>query len=190
MTTAAGIWDESNQRCTLLFDTLVTTDSTRLGRMNKSAIFGAGTEAETCIVVAGPVTAILALQSLARDSELLWRTTLEVYESFNVIHSELKTLHGLNTSEGMEGEAFESSQFSALVGNSYGLWSMLSGREIIQADQFAACGSGREFALGALGALSFSGAIEAKHALLKALAVSAMYDKNTGSETSLWKSHA
>jgi ATP-dependent HslUV protease, peptidase subunit HslV len=184
MTTIVGIWDKVTRRSYLGFDNLVTTAHTRLGTCNKSAVLHVGEKYETCIAMAGPVTAILAVQSLAKDSELLWRTTLEVYESLNSIHNDLKTLHGLNVSEGGEDEPFESSQFQAVIGNCHGLWTALSQREVVQADWSAACGSGHEFALGALHALG-SG-IDPKVALQRALSAAACYDKDTGNEVTLW----
>jgi ATP-dependent protease HslVU (ClpYQ) peptidase subunit len=102
------------------------------------------------------------------------------------IHGELRDHHGLRVVEDAENDAYESSQFQALIANRYGLWKMLSCREIIPIETFAAIGSGREFAIGAVEALGIQ---NPESTLRRSISIASAYDLATGGEIRLWQSH-
>jgi ATP-dependent protease HslVU (ClpYQ) peptidase subunit len=82
-----------------------------------------------------------------------------------------------------EDDAFESSQYQAIIANAYGMWMMLSTRELIPVDTLCAIGSGRELAIGVVEGM---GMLDPEATIKRALAVASQYDKSTGKEMELW----
>ena len=74
---------------------------------------------------------------------------MEVYETFRRLHPVLKEQGYLNPKED-EDDPYESSQITALIVNSSGIYGVYSYREVFDYDRFWGIGSGRNFALGAM----------------------------------------
>ena len=74
---------------------------------------------------------------------------MEVYETFRRLHPILKEQGYLNPKED-EDDPYESSQITALIVNSTGIYGVYSYREVFDYDRFWGIGSGRNFALGAM----------------------------------------
>ncbi|HEX8399235.1 MAG TPA: hypothetical protein VF644_17505 [Pyrinomonadaceae bacterium] len=74
----------------------------------------------------------------------------EIFQTYLDIHTILKEEYFINTSEGNEGDEYESSQIDALIANSNGIFGMYTWREVYEFEKFWALGSGKSYALGAL----------------------------------------
>lgn len=186
MTTVVGIRKKGVSH--LAADTLLTSGETRLGNAEKlietDSISATSQETyTTCIGVAGPATCLLALRLILKESKYEWATTIDVYENMLALHGELRENHGLRVNE--DGNPFEDSHFQALVANKYGLWKVLSFREVIPVEHLGSIGTGREFALGALEAL---GSQDPEAAMRRALSIASHYDLQTSGEPNLWSS--
>jgi len=72
-----------------------------------------------------------------------------IFETFRKLHPILKEECFLNPKEDEE-DPYESSQITALIANSRGIFAIYSMREVFEYTQFWAIGSGNEFALGAM----------------------------------------
>jgi ATP-dependent protease HslVU (ClpYQ) peptidase subunit len=92
-----------------------------------------------------------ALSSLPPD-ELRLGSRDEVFDTFLKLHPKLKEQFFLNPKED-EADPYESSQYTVLIANAYGLFGVYSYREVFEFDRFWAIGSGRAFALGAMHAV-------------------------------------
>ena len=75
-----------------------------------------------------------------------------LFDTFTRLHPQLKDRFFLNTKE-HDTDPYESSQFSILVANAYGVFGVESYREVFEFQRFWAIGSGRRFALGAMHAV-------------------------------------
>ena len=75
-----------------------------------------------------------------------------LFETFLRLHPVLKERFFLNTKE-QDSDPYESSQFSILLANRYGIFGVESYREVFEFERFWAIGSGRRFALGAMHAV-------------------------------------
>lgn len=183
MTTIVGIRREQHKEVWIGSDTLLSSPGLRLGKLSKTAITNQGTEDETCIAIAGPSTAILAVQDILAEHDYPdWSTTLAVYRNMLGIHCTMRDHHGLRVVE-QEDDPFESSQFQAIIGNRHGLWMMLSNREIIPVNTLCAIGTGRELAIGVAEGM---GMMDPEATIKRALMVASQYDKSTGKEVELW----
>jgi ATP-dependent protease HslVU (ClpYQ) peptidase subunit len=183
MTTIVGIRREQHKEVWVGSDTLLTSPGLRLGKMSKTALVNAGTDNETCIAIAGPATAILAVQDILSELQLDdWSTTLAVYRNMLAIHCQMRDHHGLITTE-HEDDTFESSQFQSIVANSHGMWMTLNSREVIPVVNLCAIGSGREIAIGVVEGM---GMLDPEATIKRALMVASQYDKSTGKEAEIW----
>jgi ATP-dependent protease HslVU (ClpYQ) peptidase subunit len=72
-----------------------------------------------------------------------------IFETFRKLHPILKEECFLNPKEDEE-DPYESSQITALIANSSGIFAIYSMREVFEYTQYWAIGSGHEFALGAM----------------------------------------
>ena len=89
-----------------------------------------------------------ALNSLAPE-ELLLGSRDQVFDTFLRLHPKLKDTFYLNTKE-EDADPYESSQFTALIANTSGIYGVYSYREVFEFDRFWGIGTGRAFALGAM----------------------------------------
>ena len=132
-------------------DSLVTFGDTRLGpgyeandklfKVGDSWIGMAGTTAHFPVLRR-------ALAALPPD-ELKLHSRDEVFDTFLKIHPRLKEFFYLNTKE-EDADPYESSQFTALIANTSGIYGVYSYREVFEFDRFWGIGTGRAFALGAM----------------------------------------
>jgi ATP-dependent HslUV protease, peptidase subunit HslV len=132
-------------------DTLVTFGDTRLGhgyeqndklfRVGESWVGMSGTTAHFPVLRR-------ALNGLTPD-ELKLGSRDEVFDTFLRLHPKLKDNFFLNTKE-EDSDPYESSQFTALIANTTGIYGVYSYREVFEFDRFWGIGTGRAFALGAM----------------------------------------
>lgn len=78
-----------------------------------------------------------------------WKNTEEIFETFNQMHSHLKSFSYLN-SLALDYVPFESSDFGILVINSFGIFEVDYIRTVRHYSCFSAIGTGEEYALGAI----------------------------------------
>ena len=134
-------------------DGLTTFGDTRLARSYKGEhdkILGI---AGSWIGICGSSAHHLVVQSaFSKLEDIRLSSRMEVYETFRRLHPILKEHAFLNPKE-EEGDPYESSQITALIANSSGIYGVYSYREVFEFDRVWAAGSGRNFALGAMHAL-------------------------------------
>jgi ATP-dependent protease HslVU (ClpYQ) peptidase subunit len=134
-------------------DGLTTFGDTRLARSYKGEHDKILSIAGSKIGICGSSAHHLVLQSaFSRLEDIRLGSRMEVYETFRRLHPILKEHAFLNTKED-EGDPYESSQITALIANSTGIYGVYSYREVFEFDRVWAAGSGRNFALGAMHAL-------------------------------------
>ena len=148
MTTCVVV--RKNNQIAVAADTLVIFGDTRLARTyeENNKILQVG---DSYVTLVGSAAHFPVMRKLLTDmgDACLLRTRLEVFETFGAVHQILKDRYFLNTKE-EEDDPYESSQITALVANSHGIFGVYSYREVFSFDRFWAIGSGRNFALGAM----------------------------------------
>ena len=185
MTTIVGI-RQKNGEFFLGADTQLSSPGAMLGNLHKIVQYAdEKSNMTTLIGIAGSATAILAIQDLLDSDAYTFDSTINVYRSALAMHLSMREHHGLVIEEEFH-TPFESMQCQMLIANKAGMWTVLSSREVIPVETFAAIGSGREFALGALEVL---GVRDGHNYVTRALEISAKYDKDTGSKTTIWGSN-
>ena len=141
---------KKNGEIAIASDALVTFGETRLphGYEVNEKIFRVG---ESYIGLAGSTAhfAVLAeaLRGLGDDCKLGSR--MQVFSTFQRLHAVLKEKYFLNPKED-ESDPYESSQITAVIANTSGIYGVYSYREVFSFDKFWGIGSGRNFALGAM----------------------------------------
>ena len=134
-------------------DSLTTFGTTRLAPAYDRSPEKVLAYRDSFIGVAGSAAHQLVLENvLARNPELNLHGKAGVYESFRRLHPILKDEAFLNPKE-EEDDPYESSQMTAMIANSSGIFAVYSMREVFEFDRFWAIGSGRDFALGAMWAM-------------------------------------
>ena len=148
MTTLVAV--KKNGTVAIAADSLTTFGDTRLGRQYKG-------EHDKIIEIAGSYIGLcgssahhLVLSALLpKLEEVRLGNRMEVYETFRRLHPLLKEQGYLNPKED-EDDPYESSQITALIVNSSGIYGVYSYREVFDYERFWGIGSGRNFALGAM----------------------------------------
>lgn len=141
---------KKNGKAVIAADSLTTFGATRLSPTydalyDKVQLFG-----DSYVSIAGSAAHHLVLESILKgETDLNFNGKIQIYSSFNKIHSLLKDDHFLNPKE-EEDDPYESSQLSAVIANKTGIYAVYSMREVFEFNRFWAIGSGREFALGAM----------------------------------------
>lgn len=131
-------------------DTLTTFGDTRLSHPYKRAHDKILRFHGSWIAVCGSSAHHLVLENIfAGMKELKLGDRAEIFETFRKIHPILKEKCFLNPKE-EDDDPYESSQITALIANSTGIYGVYSYREVFDYDRFWAAGSGRNFALGAM----------------------------------------
>ncbi len=134
-------------------DGLTTFGDTRLARSYKGEHDKILCIAGSWIGICGSSAHHLVVQSaFSKLEDIRLGSRMEVYETFRRLHPILKEHAFLNPKE-EEGDPYESSQITALIANSSGIYGVYSYREVFEFDRVWAAGSGRNFALGAMHAL-------------------------------------
>lgn len=168
-------------------DSLTTFGDTRLGRSYKGehdkilqiagSLIGVCGSSAHHLVLASCLTQ-LAEQSGETAGALKLGSRQEVYETFRRLHPILKEHAYLNPKED-EDDPYESSQITALIANSSGIYGVYSLREVFEFDRFWSIGSGRNFALGAMHS-SFQGARSAAKIAEIGVAAGIEFDSASG----------
>jgi ATP-dependent HslUV protease, peptidase subunit HslV len=131
-------------------DSLVTFGDTRLsqGYEANRKIIEVG---DSFITLAGTAAHFPVMKKLLTEmnEECRLSTRDEVFQTFSKVHSILKDNYFLNPKEDEE-DPYESSQLTALIANSHGIFGVYSLREVFSFERFWAIGSGKSFALGAM----------------------------------------
>ena len=131
-------------------DSLTTFGTTRLAPAYDRSPEKIVAYRDSFIGVAGSAAHQLVLENiLLRNPNLELHGKAAVYESFRKLHPILKEEAFLNPKE-EEDDPYESSQMTAMIANSSGIFAVYSMREVFEFDRFWAIGSGRDFALGAM----------------------------------------
>ena len=160
-------------------DGLTTFGDTRLARSYKGEHDKILSIAGSWIGICGSSAHHLVLQSaFSRLEEIRLGSRMEVYETFRRLHPILKEHAFLNTKED-EDDPYESSQITALIANSSGIYGVYSYREVFEFDRVWAAGSGRNFALGAMHAL-YDGELPAARIAEAGVAAGIEFDTSSG----------
>jgi ATP-dependent HslUV protease subunit HslV len=160
-------------------DSLVTFGDTRLahGYEANEKLFKVG---ESWVGMSGTTAHFpvlrRALSSLTPD-ELKLGSRDEVFDTFLRLHPKLKDTFYLNTKE-EDSDPYESSQFTALIANTAGIFGVYSYREVFEFDRFWGIGTGRGFALGAMYA-AYDKAKTAKEIAEIGVRAGCEFDKNS-----------
>ena len=131
-------------------DSLTTFGDTRLGRQYKGEHDKILHIRDSDIGIGGSSAHHLVLENvLSKFENLRLGSRAEVFETFRQLHPVLKEQCYLNPKED-EDDPYESSQITAIIANSSGIYGVYSYREVFDYDRFWGIGSGRNFALGAM----------------------------------------
>lgn len=148
MTTIVAV--RKNGRAAIAADTLTTFGNTRLPAeldASHDKILHCG---GSYIGVCGSAAHHLVLANLlGRMPDLQLSGKAAIFETFRKLHPVLKEECFLNPKEDEE-DPYESSQITALIANSSGIYGIYSMREVFEYTQYWAIGSGHEYALGAM----------------------------------------
>lgn len=135
---------------TIAADTLTTFGNTRLPAAMDSSHDKILHIGDSYIGVCGSAAHHLVLASLLNKMpDVQLNSKAAIFETFRKLHPVLKEECFLNPKEDEE-DPYESSQITALIANSSGLYAIFSMREVFEYTQFWAIGSGHEFSLGAM----------------------------------------
>jgi len=141
---------KKNGMAAIAADSLTTFGDTRLGRQYKGEHDKILEIGGSWIGLCGSSAHHLVLSALLPKLEdIRLGSRMEVYETFRRLHPVLKEQGYLNPKED-EDDPYESSQITALIVNSSGIYGVYSYREVFDYDRFWGIGSGRNFALGAM----------------------------------------
>ena len=160
-------------------DGLTTFGDTRLPRSYKG-------EHDKILDIAGSKIGIcgssahhlVLLSAFSKLEEVKLGSRMEVYETFRRLHPILKEHAFLNPKED-EDDPYESSQITALIANSTGIYGVYSYREVFEFDRVWSAGSGRSFALGAMHAL-YDGPLTAAEIAKAGVAAGIEFDTSSG----------
>ncbi len=148
MTTIVAV--RKNGYAAIAADTLTTFGNTRLHALQDASHDKILRIGDSYVGVCGSAAHHLVLSSLlAKSPDVQLTSKAAIFETFRKLHPILKEECFLNPKEDEE-DPYESSQITALIANSRGIFAIYSMREVFEYTQFWAIGSGNEFALGAM----------------------------------------
>jgi len=148
MTTIVAV--RKNGIVAIAADTLTTFGNTRLPAAMDSSHDKILHIGDSYAGICGSAAHHLVLANLlGKLPEVKLNSKGEIFETFRKLHPVLKEECFLNPKEDEE-DPYESSQITALIINSSGLFGIFSMREVFEYTQYWAIGSGHEFALGAM----------------------------------------
>ena len=168
-----------NNEVAIAADSLTTFGDTRLpaqfDRASDKIVHFRGTYIGLC----GSAAHQLVFESLlAKHSDLDFSNKRAIFETFRKLHPILKEQHFLNPKE-EDDDPYESTQVTAVIANSSGIFGVYSMREVFEYTQFWAVGTGREFAIGAM--YSLYDRLPTAEAVARAgIEAGATFDKNSG----------
>ncbi|HUH95630.1 MAG TPA: MFS transporter [Casimicrobiaceae bacterium] len=168
-----------NNEIAIAADSLTTFGDTRLSAEFDRIYDKIVRYKDTYVGLCGSAAHQLVFESLlAQHKDLDFGSKPAIFETFRKLHPILKDQHFLNPKE-EEDDPYESTQITALIANSKGIFGVYSMREVFEYTQYWAVGSGREFAIGAMHALY--GRLRTATAVAKAgVEAGATFDKNSG----------
>ncbi|MFZ2162173.1 MAG: MFS transporter [Sideroxyarcus sp.] len=148
MTTIVAV--RKNGYAAIAADTLTTFGNTRLHAAQDASHDKILRIGDSFVGVCGSAAHHLVLSSLlAKTPDVKLNSKEAIFETFRKLHPILKEECFLNPKEDEE-DPYESSQITALIANSSGIFAIYSMREVFEYTQYWAIGSGHEFALGAM----------------------------------------
>ncbi len=148
MTTIVAV--RKNGYAAIAADTLTTFGNTRLHATQDASHDKILRIGDSYIGVCGSAAHHLVLTSLlAKTPDVQLNSKATIFETFRKLHPILKEECFLNPKEDEE-DPYESSQITALIANTNGIFAIYSMREVFEYTRFWAIGSGHEFALGAM----------------------------------------
>jgi len=176
MTTIVAV--KKNGIVAIAADTLTTFGNTRLQAAQDASHDKILHIGDSFIGVCGSAAHHLVLASLlARTPSVELNSKAAIFETFRKLHPALKEECFLNPKED-EDDPYESSQITALIVNSTGIYGIYSMREVFEYTQFWAIGSGHEFSLGAMH-LAYSLYDNANDIARAGVEAGIAYDKNS-----------
>jgi ATP-dependent HslUV protease, peptidase subunit HslV len=166
-------------------DSLTTFGDTRLSAVHDRSFDKVVRFRDSYIGLCGSAAHQLVFESLmAKHPDLDFSHRAAIFETFRKLHPILKEQHFLNPKE-EEDDPYESTQITALIANTSGIFGVYSMREVFEYTQFWAAGSGREFALGAMNALYPR--LKTAEAVARAgIDAGAVFDKNSALPLTLY----
>ena len=183
MTTVVVV--RKNNEVAIAADSLTTFGDTRLSaqydRTSDKIVQFRGNYIGLC----GSAAHQLVFESLlAKHDDLDFSNKRAIFETFRKLHPILKEQHFLNPKE-EEDDPYESTQVTAVIANSSGIFGVYSMREVFEYTQYWAVGTGREFALGAM--YSLYERLSSAEAVARAgIEAGATFDKNSGLPMTLY----
>ena len=142
-------------------DSLSTFGDTRMGARDDACWDKIFESHGSFFSISGSAAHDLVLQSLLKKVKAVgFDSRMAIFESFRKLHPKLKEDFFLKTDED-EDDPYESSQITALIANSSGIYGVFSLREVYEYQRFWAIGSGRDFAIGAMNAVYDDPALDA-----------------------------
>lgn len=148
MTTIVAV--RKNGIAAIAADTLTTFGNTRLHASRDASHDKILQIGDSHVGICGSAAHHLVLANLlAKMPEVQLNSKAAIFETFRKLHPVLKEECFLNPKEDEE-DPYESSQITALIANSSGIYAIYSMREVFEYTQFWAIGSGHEYALGAM----------------------------------------
>ena len=141
MTTIVAV--KKNGYAVIAADTLTTFGNTRLHASKDASHDKILHIADSYVGVCGSAAHHLVLSSLlAKTPDVQLNSKAAIFETFRKLHPILKEECFLNPKEDEE-DPYESSQITALIANSSGIFGIYSMREVFEYTKFWAIGSGR-----------------------------------------------
>jgi len=183
MTTLVAV--RKNDEIVIAADSLTTFGDTRLPADFDSSFDKIVRHKGTYVGLCGSAAHQLVFQSLlAKHDDLDFSGKSAIFETFRKLHPILKEQHFLNPKE-EEDDPYESTQITALVANTHGIFGVYSMREVFEYTKFWAIGSGREFALGAMHT-QFTRMKTAAAVATVGIEAGATFDRNSGLPMTLY----
>lgn len=113
------------------------------------------------------------------ESEIKLDSSLDIFRTWNRLHSVLKERYYLMAEEDKE-DALESSRMDVLIANPHGIFGVAAHRTVQEFSRFYSYGSGSDYALGALYACYDRPGWDAKKIARYAIDAAAEFDDGTG----------
>ena len=183
MTTIVAV--RKNGYAAIAADTLTTFGNTRLHATQDASHDKILCIGNSYIGVCGSAAHHLVLSSLlAKTPDVQLNSKAAIFETFRKLHPILKEECFLNPKEDEE-DPYESSQITALIANSHGIFAIYSMREVFEYTQFWAIGSGHEFSLGAMH-LAYARYDDASDIARAGVDAGIAFDKNSAAPITLY----
>ncbi|MDR1530186.1 MAG: MFS transporter [Burkholderiales bacterium] len=176
---------KKNNEIVIAADSLCTFGDTKLSAAYDHSPEKILRHQDSYIALCGSAAHQLVFENLLKQNTLDLSSRNAIFESFCMLHPQLKEQHFLNPKE-EDNDPYESSQVTALIANARGIFGVYSMREVFEYTRFWATGSGYEFALGAMNAVYPH--LDSAETIAKiGIDTSATFDRNTALPMTLYK---